>query len=70
MKPSPEWPIKVELDTLAAKRESPTTGQDMFRPARKYDAESPLLPFFNAHQMMPTVKNTRIAISIIFNCIF
>ena len=35
MNASPECPMSVELETLAAKSESPITGHDMLFPARK-----------------------------------
>ena len=46
MKPSPECPIRVELLTLAANKEAPTTNQFCDLPAKKYSLASLFFLFF------------------------
>lgn len=64
MKPSPECPINVELDILAANNDKPTIGQDILFPARKYDSESEDFLFRKAHPIIPITNKTIIVISI------
>jgi hypothetical protein len=69
IKPSPEWPNKVELETLAAKSEIPTTNQFSLLPERKYSAAFWFLLFFNAYQIVNT-KNARILTISIHESVF
>ena len=65
IKLSPELPINVELETLAANNESPTTNQFSFFPDKKYPTVSLFFLFERAYIIVEIRNRTIIQVSII-----